>query len=171
MMLEYVFPKYIDKSVVDQESFRVVIAKRQLQQASVDRSTLVRYCKRFFLSIGMGQIQPLSINLIETPIKRGFYHKIFVDNCLSDKRDIIWLKFTKTGYLGVIATSNDINLRTDNSSGKIITLLGEEWDEEIIIFPLANIPKEWNRQRIESGLGNYLIERGIPVLDYFSHNL
>lgn len=74
-------------------------------------------------------------------------------------------------FLDVVATSADINLNENYTSGKIISSLNKKQDKEIIIFPLQNIPKDLNRQRIESRLGNYLISKEVPILDYFSHNL
>ena len=74
-------------------------------------------------------------------------------------------------FLDVVATSADINLNENYTSGKIIGSLNKKQDKEIIIFPLQNIPKDLNRQRIESRLGNYLISKEVPILDYFSHNL
>lgn len=83
------------------------------------------------------------------------YEKIQHNYGLDDKRDLVWLKFTKDGYLGVIATSNDINFNVSrnksdydkkhkifnsynqkfekhwvyNSSGILLHKLGKEWDE------------------------------------------
>ena len=59
----------------------------------------------------------------------------------------------------------------DTTSGKIISHLGESWDESyVFIFPLYNIPEELNRSDIESGIGNYLIANNIPIIDFYSHN-
>lgn len=86
--------------------------------------------------------------------------------------DIIWMKFTTDDYLGVVATSLDINFSTTNTSGKIINHLDKKWNEEfVLVFPLPNIPKPLNRQLIESGIGNYLISKNVPILDFYSHNM
>lgn len=92
------------------------------------------------------------------------------------------------GYLGVVATSNDVNFgyppseesyneKTTknnwryNTSGIIIHSLDKVWDTSfVLIFPLKNIPKGFDRGSIECGIGNYLIHNGVPILDFYSHN-
>ncbi len=55
------------------------------------------------------------MNSIRVPIineyfvKKGFYKDIKNFYNLKDIRDIVWMKFTRDGFLGVVATSNDIN--------------------------------------------------------------
>lgn len=90
-------------------------------------------------------------------------------------RDIIWLKFTEDGYLGVVADSFDINFRYDNSSGKLIRVNdpAQKWDDSfVVIFPLTkDLLNVKFRKQIETAVGNYLIEeKGVPIIDYFSHN-
>ena len=68
-------------------------------------------------------------------------------------------------------TDYDKNYTT---AGRINKSLGLEWDDsEVLIFPL-NIPSKiqgvLNRSDIESGIGNYLISKGVPILDFYSHN-
>lgn len=105
-------------------------------------------------------------------------------------------KFTKDGYVGVVATSDDINFDVPNSSsdydkkhkvyntylkkwedkwvynssGIIIHKLGKQWDESfVLIFPLKNIPQGYGRGDVERAVGNLLIEKGVPILDFYSH--
>lgn len=86
--------------------------------------------------------------------------------------DIVWLKFTKKGYLGVVAQSFDINFNNDNSSGKLVAEVHHEWDESFtLIFPLtAKILGQYQRKDIETAVGNYLISKGVPIIDFYSHN-
>ena len=37
---------------------------------------------------------------------------------LDSRSDIVWMRFTTDGYLGVVALSNDINFDYDTNSGK-----------------------------------------------------
>lgn len=117
------------------------------------------------------------------------YNKIKAENGLVDKRDIVWMKFTTDGFLGVVADSNDINYdipscseEYDNktergewkytSSGILIHYLGLQWDESfVLIFPLIKISAGKTRHYIEKQIGNYLIDQGIPILDYYSHKI
>ena len=94
---------------------------------------------------------------------------------LNAPQDIIWLKFTEDGYLGVVADSFDINFRYDNSSGKLIRVNdpAKKWDDSfVVIFPLTkDLLNVKFRKQIETAIGNYLIEeKGVPIIDYFSHN-
>lgn len=114
------------------------------------------------------------------------YQNIKDKNQLKDTRDIVWIKFTKSGYAGVVAVSSDINFDIPesireydkknedgkwlrNSSGIIIHKLEQEWDESfVLIFPLHDMGK-YQRHDIEKAVGNYLIEQKVPLLDYYSH--
>lgn len=91
--------------------------------------------------------------------------------------DIVWLKFSRVPnsderYLGVVALGNDINFSYDSSAGKLLTEVGQEWDESFVcIFPLTKkILKYKKRREIETGVGNYLVDKGVPIIDYYSHN-
>lgn len=52
----------------------------------------------------------------------------------------------------------------------IIYHLKKQWDESfVLIFPLQNISGNPKRGDIERGIGNYLIKKEVPILDFFSH--
>ncbi|WP_261063851.1 hypothetical protein [Streptococcus mitis] len=117
------------------------------------------------------------------------YKNIQKEFGLADVRDIVWMKFTSSGALGVVASSNDINFQKPssikeydekqqngkwkyNTSGIIIDRLGEKWDESfVLIFPIKSIPRSMTRHGVEKKIGNYLIDKGIPILDYYSHRI
>lgn len=91
--------------------------------------------------------------------------------------DIIWLKFaidpdSQEKYLGVVALGNDISFSYKLSSGKLLIEVGQKWDESFVcIFPLTkDILNQNSRKSIETGIGNYLIENKVPIIDYYSHN-
>lgn len=91
---------------------------------------------------------------------------------LKNQSDIVWMKFTTDGYLGVVASSNDINFNEENSSGKLINSIGKKWDDsKIIIIPLNIINERNDRLLIEKICGNFLIANNVPILDHYSHNL
>ncbi len=85
--------------------------------------------------------------------------------------DIIWMKFTNKGHLGVIAKSFDINYRSDNNAGKLVEIIGEKWDDSFVfIFPLTkDILYGRKIGDIERAIGNYLIMKGVPIIDFYSH--
>lgn len=87
------------------------------------------------------------------------------------KTDIIWLKFTEDGFLGVVAKGRDINFRENNTSSKMIEEACKSWNKEfVLVFPLINIPKNLTANKIERMIGNYLIENNVPIIDFYSHN-
>ena len=94
---------------------------------------------------------------------------------LKSPQDIVWIKFTEDGYLGVVADSFDINYKYDNSSGKLIRVKdsSKKWNEScVVVFPLTkDLLNIKSRKEIETAVGNYLLEaKGVPIIDYFSHN-
>lgn len=91
---------------------------------------------------------------------------------LANPYDIVWMKFTNKGHLGVVAKSFDINFKDDLSSGVLVNQVGEKWDDSFIfIFPLTTeILKKYTSGDIELAIGNYLISKGVPIIDYYSHN-
>lgn len=105
--------------------------------------------------------------------------------------NLVWLKFARepgarasdTPYLGVVAAGGDVNFSYDSLAGKLVKEVGLEWDTSFVcIFPLPDEMLRyryreadgWNprkqREEIETGLGNYLIAQGVPIIDYYSHN-
>ena len=115
-------------------------------------------------------------------------YKKLEDDYKLDRKNIVWMKFTKKGFLGVVAVSDDINFEKPNNkedydkkkrgkweyntSGIIIHYLKEEWDESfVLVFPLYKLPKNYTRHSIEKKIGNYLIKKGIPILDFYSHRI
>lgn len=88
---------------------------------------------------------------------------------LNNRKHLIWMKFTIDGYLGVVAASDDINFDMTNTSGKIISHLNKQWRQDfVLVFPLPNIGDK-ERSDIECGIGNYLIDKEVPILDFYSH--
>lgn len=86
--------------------------------------------------------------------------------------DIIWLKFTVDGYVGVVAKSFDINFDYDTTSGELLRLVNKEWNSSfVLIFPLTqDILRYYDKRDLETAIGNYLIEKKVPIIDYYSHN-
>lgn len=173
-------------SSVHFSEYRLNKAKKQIENIPVPIDTVIKYVNDFLINIG--------ILTIENPI-------LYIDNVsdinyidiqkkyrLSDERDIIWMKFTLDGYLGVVAKSNDINFnipldssvyheRVGNSdwkyttSGILIHQLSKAWDTSfVLIFPLRDIPKGYKAGDIEMAIGNYLIYKDVPIIDFYSHN-
>lgn len=170
--LKWIIPSK-EHSSISENCIRYIKAKEQYDMKTVDDKTIINLVNQYLSLLNIPSVNNPKVIPITTREHRRFDYAGFKrDYNLADKRDIVWLKFTKKKHhIGVIGSSCDINFNLDNTSGKIITHLKESWDESyVFIFPLCNIPDGLNRSDIESGIGNYLISNNIPILDFYSHN-
>lgn len=173
--------------------YRLDKAIEQASFSPVDVNVITTYVNDFFRSIGMNTVaEPVIYNPLQID-----YEKIKRDYVLDELGDIVWMKFTKDRYLGVVATSNDINFDIPNNtaeydtkewrynsflkqkkwvwkhttSGILVHQLGKVWDTSfVLVFPLFNIPNGYTRGDIERAIGNYLIDKEVPIIDFYSHN-
>ncbi len=173
--------------------YRLDKAIEQASFSPVDVNVITTYVNDFFRFIGMNTVaEPVIYNPLQID-----YEKIKRDYVLDELGDIVWMKFTKDRYLGVVATSNDINFDIPNNtaeydtkewrynsflkqkkwvwkhttSGILVHQLGKVWDTSfVLVFPLSNIPNGYTRGNIERAIGNYLIDKGVPIIDFYSHN-
>lgn len=154
-----------------------------------DREKIISLVNEYLVALKIGEVKNPEVSVRKGVDRRIKYSKIWENIKNSEgrnKRDIVWLKFTRNGVVEVVGTSCDIFFDEERSSTeKLMNELRErlndktdEWykgletdDKEVLIFPLRNIPNELGRADIESGIGNYLISKGVPILNYFSHNL
>lgn len=183
--------KLLAQSIHGKSNVRYKKALEQAEMKPVDKNEISSIIIDFLNKIGIETTKDpvISPNLVD-------YSKIKEEYELADQRDIVWIKFTEDGYVGVVAASSDINFNIPNSSddynkkhkvfnsylrryeekwsfttsGIIIHKLGKKWDESfVLLFPLKNIPLGYTRGDIEKAIGNLLIEKNIPILDYYSH--
>lgn len=89
-------------------------------------------------------------------------------------------KFTSTGHVRVVAKGSDIGI-VNNPNGELVSSVvltekvGQLLDDSfVMIFPLTpdilNLPliKDYADRNgmIELAIGNYLISKGVPIIDY-----
>lgn len=191
-MKQYInMPKGIENSVHLSE-FRFKKAEEQSTLKTSSLDVIINHINNYLCEIGVEKVSSPKIKIADVN-----YNEIKNANNLNDERDLVWIKFTKDGYIGVVAVSNDINFdipesKEDynkkievynrwrkqyeekwqyNTSGIIIHHLEKCWEDSfVLVFPLKNIPNNLSRSDIERGVGNYLIEKKIPILDFYSHN-
>lgn len=97
---------------------------------------------------------------------------------LGKPSDIVWIKFTTKGHVGVVAKSFDINFDRKTSNGKpisstvLVEEVGETWNKSfVMIFPMTSeILGNRSVGDLELGIGNYLIDKKVPIIDFYSHN-
>lgn len=164
------------------------------KEALGDSCEKVVCCKNFALGRG---VQALRIDngLIVTgdawiPSKYGQkrhdhkYDVIAEEFGLLHYWDVVWIKFTSTGHVRVVGKGTDIggkqNEKGEDLSSVLLTKeVGQHLDDSfVLVFPLTpdvlNAPQVKNYQDktglVECGIGNYLISKGVPIIDYYSHN-
>lgn len=177
-LLETSRPGGAKSSVRNGNCTRFFRAEEQVKLKTIEIPQIIDYTNEFLGLLGMDSV--ITPKLKREILSNILYKEIKKSNNLEDERDIVWMKFTEDGFLGVVATSNDINFdmplsekeydKKHNTSGIIIHYLEKKWDESfVLVFPLKKIPENLKRGDVERGIGNYLIEKGIPILDFFSH--
>lgn len=180
------------ESSVHSSDFRFKKAEEQSKLTPLPLDVVINHINNFLMGIDIEKVSTpkIAVSEINYNIIKNTYD-------LNDERDIVWVKFTKDGYIGVVAVSNDINFDIPmskekynkkiqvynnwskqyeekwqhNTSGIIVHYLKKSWEDSfVLLFPLKNIPKDLPRGDIERGIGNYLIDKEIPILDFYSHN-
>ncbi|AVK49458.1 hypothetical protein AXY43_16535 [Clostridium sp. MF28] len=174
--LKWIMPSIKNRTVSNDNlngklNFRIEKAKEQYQLPVVKRDDIIKYVKDFLYSMDMEIAFDPAIKPKKREKRRIDYSKINKES----KEDIVWIKFTTENYISVIGTGCDIYFsdyaKNNTTAGLINQSLGLEWDDsEVLIFPLKNIKDGLYRSDIESGIGNYLISKGVPILDFYSHN-
>ncbi len=169
-------PKYDEKNPdyrcsidYDKTNYRKNKATVEAQKERVELSYICKLIDEFLKKVGI-ESECIIIKGIDILLSIN-YEVIKRQYKLNCQSDIVWIKFTDDGYLGVVASSNDINFKSNNTSYKLINYVGKKWNENLIlIVPLPKISYT-ERLLIEKMLGNYLIDNNIPIIDYYSHNL
>ncbi len=143
---KYIIPSIKNRSISSAESdrynFRLERARQQSSLKVVDRELIIGYVNEFLGELGMQKTINPHVKPKTGRIRRFEYSKINPES----KENIVWIKFTKDNYISVVGTSCDISFseyaKKHTSSGIINQVLGKEWDEEdVLIFPLVDIPK------------------------------
>jgi len=133
------FLKGIKFSVLDLDT-----PKKGSKESSVHYGSQYRFNK----AVQQAKLKPVSINKIinhvnkvldvlgidkvEKPIFKISGNRINYDNIIgtevNNKSDLVWLKFTKDGYLGVVAAGRDINFDIPTSEEEYNIKKGKQWE-------------------------------------------
>lgn len=164
-------PDYRCSVDYDKTNYRKNKANSEADKAPVSFDTIQKYIVEFLQLMGKKE-EIVIVDGIDVLMTVN-YELIRRQFELTKPSDIIWMRFTKDGYLGVVASSNDINFDYNTNSGKIIKSIGKEWNENrIIVVPIKGIRERSERLLIEKTLGNFLAYgKSVPILDFYSHNL
>ena len=192
--LKWIKPSIKSRSL-EQSEFRYKKAEEQINLPIVEKEEIIKYVNEFLSKIGMITTDDLINKITDAkdfnPVvtfKSGKWKKgqiryyDMADKYGYEKENIVWIKMTKDNYISVIGTACDIGFGNDpkkyTTAEKILERLKTKYpersfecnDEMVLIFPLKNIPEGLNRSDIESGIGNYLISKNVPILDFYSHD-
>lgn len=125
--------------------------------------------------------EAILVNIKQQPIN---YEEIKNKYNTKAKEHIIFIQFVKTGHIAVVGAGMDIGfLRNENyGTWRVIRELPRiEWDdEEVIIVPVKGLDTKsvgiknvdnilHCRNGVEQCIGEYLIEKNIPILNYYQH--
>lgn len=181
------------RSVHFRDQTRFKKAREQSKIPPVEVETIIIYVNEFLVKLDMPKMDNARF---ENPLPVN-YGKLKEDYRMNSVSDLIWMKFTKDGYLGVVGCSNDINFDIPksvedynlkekrlnnytkeyenvwkyNTSGILVHSVNKNWDESfVLVFPNISIPDGYNINHIETAIGNNLIEKGVPIIDFYSHN-
>lgn len=199
-MMKYIMPSIKHRGVNGVDDLRVKMAveqwnkfkKQKSNGQNKDKKQIIALVNCFLKQIGIGVNAKFGN---EWPVANGekrtqrriSYSDIKEKSGIDHKEDIVWVKFNKSGCVSVVGVGCDIyftqKAKDETSAGKINSFLKQlnqdenpenyEWDEgTVLVFPLINLKKlkDLDRSDIESGIGNYLIDNDVPILDYYSHN-
>lgn len=183
-------------SVHYDEMIRFDKAKKESGKDIVEVNDIIKLTNEFLIKIGLDKVDKPIRNSYEIENNDDKtvilpYESIQRNYNLNNEKHIIWMKFAyknenkKERYLGVVARSNDVNFQIPNNtseynlkngkrwkyntSGIIIHMLGMKWDESfVLVFPISNVGDHAMKD-VECGIGQYLISKNVPILDYYSH--
>ena len=115
-MKEYLKSQNLPKDKFKQRVIEYTI--ESLDSLGIDLDTTNRY-----LNFSIDKCEQNGINIDYKNIQKEFD--------LADVRDIVWMKFTSSGALGVVASSNDVNFQKPSSI--------KEYDEKTTKMEDGNI--------------------------------
>ncbi|WP_215523528.1 hypothetical protein [Varibaculum prostatecancerukia] len=170
----------------EEEGIRILRAREQAALTPVSPEQIANYANEFLAALGIPEVETprfafppgLTDDELDRYLEENLYEPISASG--GNRKDLVWMKFTDQGFLGVVAASADINfdIRKDGETdlgkrtvaGIIVHGLKQTWDRSFVLaFPLKSIPEDLTCSGIETGIGNYLISQDVPILDYYSH--
>ena len=89
-------------------------ARCEQEKTTISREKIIEYVNEFLTALDVETIPSIygkdDIDDLRAPYSRFYfnYNKKKYNKRLKDKNDIVWMKFTKSGHLVVVATSADI---------------------------------------------------------------
>ena len=122
--------------------------------------------------------------LIEPASKNIDYKKIMDTYKTNGEGHIVWVQFVNSGHVAVVGAGKDIGFPKNEIKGtwSILSKLSDvEWDtKNLIIVPVKGLDNKSNglknvknilkcRNGVEHCIGEYLIEKKVPILNYYSH--
>jgi hypothetical protein len=130
------------------------------------------HCSEKRLNIALGQIsgEPAAIDKIIKYVKEFF-------GAIGIKKNVLQIEKVSEINFDIPKNEADYDEKCSknkwkyNTAGILVHQLNKSWNDTfVLIFPLANIPDKYKRGDIERAVGNYLIDKKVPIIDFYSHN-
>lgn len=103
-------------------------------------------------------------------------------------RNSIWIKFLETGHIGVVGLGlvnfdippsdaeydekNEDGSWKWNPSGILVHQLGHSWDESgVLVLQINDVLEECTLEQIKRALGNWMIVKGLHIVDHYNHQI
>jgi len=174
---------------------RLEKALQESKKTAVCPSKIVEYVNYYLSALEISTTDPVEAKIegeklreaVESP--NSFYAWLKKARGHKDERDIVFMQFANCGRLAIVANSTDIGFpKLVEPKGRytqydykklkngcyiseiILHYLEKEWDESfVLVFPILELPEGMSSHKIERSIGNYLISKEVPILDYYSH--
>lgn len=163
---------------------RVIKGQDELDKPVVNKSEVKKILSKCLKEKRIsGEV--LTINPVSEKID---YEQISKKYGTNGEGHIIWVQFASSGHVAVVGAGKDIGFPKNENKGtwSILSKISSvEWDRsEVIIIPvreldkdsygLKNIHKHGNnilkcRNGVEHCIGEYLIKKDVPILNYYQH--
>lgn len=163
---------------------RVIKGREELDKPAVERTEVKKILSDCLKEKGISA-EVLTINPLSEKIN---YEQISEKYETNGAGHIIWVQFVISGHVAVVGAGKDIGFPKNENNGTwsiLSKLPNVEWDRsEVIIIPvreldqhsygLKNIHKHRNnilkcRNGVEHYIGECLIKKDVPVLNYYQH--
>lgn len=163
---------------------RVIKAQEKLDKIVPQKSKVRKILSKCLKEKGIsGEV--ITINPL---LEKIDYKKISETYGTNGEGHIIWVQFVISGHVAVVGAGKDIGFPKNENRGTwmiLSKLSNVEWDRtEVVIIPIREldmnsyglkyIHKHGNnilkcRNGVEHCIGEYLIEKGVPILNYYQH--
>ena len=158
---------------------RIKKAQEELQKTVIEERDILDLISKCLSE------QKIDADVYVEPAPRHINYKDIMDTYgTNGEGHVIWVEFVKSGHVAVVGAGKDIGFPRNEKKGTwciLSKLLNVDWDvTKVIIVPVRGLNQESYgiknvdnllkcRNGIEHYIGEYLINSGVPVLNFYQH--